>query len=182
MKVYSHHENQPLQERTANSQTDDHRPRGPVFREGDEGDEMFAVIDGVVDIVIKGHVLNWKKSGGRRLRGDGPDRGQAARRFRRGEPGMPSWCRSTASALNFWSGKTRILPSSSMTTMAERLAADGLDDHAILRPVRHPALAAPQLDRHRQTSSPNGRPPEKIEAAALRPASDHCERRTAELA
>ena len=35
-----------------------------VFREGDEGDNMFAVIDGTVDIIIKGNVVEKIGAGG----------------------------------------------------------------------------------------------------------------------
>jgi len=35
-----------------------------VFREGDEGDKMFAVVDGNVDIIIKGNVVEKIGAGG----------------------------------------------------------------------------------------------------------------------
>ncbi len=35
-----------------------------VFSEGDEGDKMYAVIDGVVDIIIKGNVVEKIGAGG----------------------------------------------------------------------------------------------------------------------
>lgn len=35
-----------------------------VFREGDEGDKMYSVIDGVVEIIIKGKVVEKIESGG----------------------------------------------------------------------------------------------------------------------
>ncbi len=35
-----------------------------VFSEGDKGDEMFAVIDGQVDIVIRGKVVETMEAGG----------------------------------------------------------------------------------------------------------------------